>query len=414
MSKPKINQVNISDLRPHQQNPRKRTPLSAGVIQRSLEQFGACRSIVIDENGVVMAGNGTLEEAGQLGIEKVIVVETTGNELVAVKRTNLTKEQWDKYLIADNTASDFSTWDADVLAEIAEQVDLDGFFPTDKLDEVLAELAKQSPGFADKEEDEDDLQDVLDNTGKVESRVKLGDIWALGRHRICCADSTVERNVRALLGDRFNEVGMVWADAPYGMKFDPMKDRTKPFGSASALSEKPIQSIPRPPVIGDDSIDTAIAAFNICRKMTNQFWWGANYYSNYLPPSSCWIVWDKENSGDFADCELAWTDQKSAVRIFRHMWNGCLKASEHGEKRVHPTQKPVKLFTWCAEKYGKPDDIIFDPFLGSGISIIGCEELDDNRTVFGFELSEIYCETILQRFSNFTGIIPELVGRLPE
>lgn len=152
MTAPKIKQAHISELNFDPKNPRKRTTLSAGVIQRSLEQFGACRSIVIDENGTVRAGNGTLEEAGQLGIEKVIVIETTGNELVAVRRTGLTEEQWKKYAIADNTASDFSTWDAKVLEEISQEVDLDGFFPDDKLAEMLGELGKENAntGPADK------------------------------------------------------------------------------------------------------------------------------------------------------------------------------------------------------------------------------------------------------------------------
>ena len=137
-------------------------------------------------------------------------------------------------------------------------------------------------------------------------------------------------------------------------------------------------------------------------------WWGGNYYAHELPPSSCWIVWDKENTGDFADAELAWSNSSTAVRIFKHRWNGMLKDSERGEKRVHPTQKPVALFTWCADRYGKPNDIVFDPFLGSGISIIGSEQLGD-RTCYGCELSEHYCDVILTRFQEFTGIEPELL-----
>jgi site-specific DNA-methyltransferase (adenine-specific) len=78
--------------------------------------------------------------------------------------------------------------------------------------------------------------------------------------------------------------------------------------------------------------------------------WGGNYYAASLPNSSCWIVWDKKNSGN--DCELAWTNQKTA-RKFEHMWNGMVKASEHGQKRVHPTQKPIALAEWCIDNYAK-------------------------------------------------------------
>lgn len=173
MTKPKITETDISELTPDPKNARKRTPLSAGVIQRSLEEFGACRSIVIDENNIVRAGNGTLEEAGQLGIEKAIIIEADGNTIVAVKRKGLTEEQWKKYAIADNTASDFSTWDADVLSEIAGEVDLSSFFPDDKLEEILGQLSTSGGDFTDKEEDEDELNDLLDKVenDEIEPRV---------------------------------------------------------------------------------------------------------------------------------------------------------------------------------------------------------------------------------------------------
>ena len=140
MVKPKITETDISKLTPDPNNARKRTPLSASVIRKSIEQFGMTRSIVLDENGVILAGNGAFEEAGQLGIERVIVVETTGNEIVAVKRTNLTAEQKTQYAIADNTASDFSTWDFDILSELTQEIDLSEFFPDDKLNELLEQL----------------------------------------------------------------------------------------------------------------------------------------------------------------------------------------------------------------------------------------------------------------------------------
>jgi hypothetical protein len=136
----KIREVHVSELNLDPRNPRKRTELSSGVIKKSLEQFGACRSIVIDEDGTVRAGNGTLQEASELGIEKVIIVEATGNELVAVRRAGFTDEQWKQYAVADNTSSDFSGWDAEVLAELSAEVDLSDFFPNDKLDEVLEML----------------------------------------------------------------------------------------------------------------------------------------------------------------------------------------------------------------------------------------------------------------------------------
>ena len=142
-----------------------------------------------------------------------------------------------------------------------------------------------------------------------------------------------------------------------------------------------------------------------------QFWWGANNYANALPPTTCWIVWDKrddQTSNNFADAELAWSNHKSAVRIFRHLWNGLMKASERGERRVHPTQKPVALAAWCFERYGKEGDIILDPFLGSGISVIAAEQMH-NRRVYGCELSPEYVAVVIQRWVDLTGKQPRLV-----
>lgn len=159
MVKPKITETDVSKLIPDPNNARKRTPLSASVIRKSLEQFGAARSIVIDENDVIRAGNGTYEEAGQLGIEKVLVVEADGNTIVAVKRRGLTEEQWKQYAIADNTASDFSTWDFEILEELASEVDLSEFFPDDKLNELLEQLGR-NPVNSDNDSPESSTQEI--------------------------------------------------------------------------------------------------------------------------------------------------------------------------------------------------------------------------------------------------------------
>lgn len=101
--------------------------------------------------------------------------------------------------------------------------------------------------------------------------------------------------------------------------------------------------------------------------------WGANHFISKLPyDSSCWIVWDKENGkNDFADCELAWTNCNSAVRKFTFRWAGMLQGDmKHKEERIHPTQKPVALYSWILDNYAKEGDKIFDPFLGSGSSRI--------------------------------------------
>jgi len=101
--------------------------------------------------------------------------------------------------------------------------------------------------------------------------------------------------------------------------------------------------------------------------------WGGNYF--HLPPVTGWLVWDKINSGDFADCELAWTNLRIAVRQFRHMWNGMLRDSERKEPRVHPTQKPVALMKWCITKCKEKPTVVVDPYMGSAPVGIACMDM---------------------------------------
>jgi len=126
------------------------------------------------------------------------------------------------------------------------------------------------------------------------------------------------------------------------------------------------------------------------RVSRNQIFFGGNYFE--LPPSPCWIVWDKDNGkSDFADCELAWTSFKTAVRIFKWRWQGMLQEDmKHKEVRVHPTQKPVPLMEWIIANYSNPNDLIFDGFMGSGSTGVAAMKL--NRRFIGVELSEEYCE----------------------
>jgi site-specific DNA-methyltransferase (adenine-specific) len=120
----------------------------------------------------------------------------------------------------------------------------------------------------------------------------------------------------------------------------------------------------------------------------NQIIFGGNYYTDYLYPTSCWIVWDKDNGmNDFADCELAWTSFKTATRLHKYQWHGMFQGNmKKKEKRVHPTQKPLPLFTWIVEKYSKKGNLICDPFLGSGTTLAACRLT--NRNCIGFEISD--------------------------
>jgi hypothetical protein len=275
---------------------------------------------------------------------------------------------------------------------IAEGDGLAGF------DDDLADLAERllhqrddEQGIDDGDGDGDgdaDYEDDWDGEEVEECKVSLGDVWQLGRHKLFCGDSCDEAAVLAFLAGV--KPNFVWADPPYGIQAVNNLGGTAPFGSkkdwGTVGGDNLIAAGVYAPIIGDDTIETATKASNLYLQLFNsatQIWWGANYYANVLPNSKCWWVWDKNNTGNFADCELAWVNQDKASRLFKHTWNGMIKESEHGQKRVHPTQKPIALVVEALKVFGGDNNIIFDPFLGSGISILAAEQTGD--TAFGIE-----------------------------
>ena len=138
----------------------------------------------------------------------------------------------------------------------------------------------------------------------------------------------------------------------------------------------------------------------ILRVSNSQVIFGGNYYADLLPASSSWIVWDKQNgANDFADCELAWTSHKKAVRKYTYLWNGMIK--QKPEKRFHPTQKPLALMEWVINNYTKPRDVILDPFMGSGTT--GVAAMRTGRKFIGIELEPEYFDIAAERIKNTTG-----------
>ena len=180
------------------------------------------------------------------------------------------------------------------------------------------------------------------------------------------------------------QVDLVLTDPPYGrneIKNNPSRGQLaspKNYGLGE-WDKKPVDKT---------LLDLVIA------KANRSIVFGGNYF--YLPPSSCWIVWDKDNTGDFADCELAWTNFTSAVRLYKWRWNGMIQEPKHPKDiRSHPTQKPTGLFGLIIADYSKQSDTILDPFLGSGTTCFCAKKL--LRKSIGIEIEEKYCEISARR-----------------
>jgi DNA modification methylase len=159
------------------------------------------------------------------------------------------------------------------------------------------------------------------------------------------------------------QVDLLLTDPPYGIGENHRK-----VASRGALAA--------PKNYGEFSWDEQPASAEAIRMARGcakqQIIFGGNYFEG-LPPSPCWLVWDKENSGDFADCELAWTNFSRAVRIFRWRWNGMIRKGN--EDRYHPTQKPVALMEWCLG-FAPNAETVLDCYMGSGTTGVACVNLD--------------------------------------
>jgi len=197
-----------------------------------------------------------------------------------------------------------------------------------------------------------------------------------------------------------NYIDLILTDPPYGINIGSKIGGNKPFGSNKVtVGGESLCKVKEYTPFDDRKIPSREVFEEMFRISKNQIIFGGNYFVEYLKNSPCWIVWDKDNTGNFADCELAWTSFPTSVRKFKHRWNGMLQENmKWKDKREHPTQKPNKLFRDIIKKYSKEGDIICDPFLGSGTTVIACKQL--NRKFIGFEIIKKYYDITNRRLQQ--------------
>ena len=129
----------ISELKSDHKNARRRTDQSSELIKESLQRYGAARSIVIDEENRILAGNGTIEGAKAAGIKNLRIIETDGDEIIAVKRTGLTEDQKVGLALADNRTADLSEWDQEMLHQLSQEHDITAWFEQDDLAKIIGD-----------------------------------------------------------------------------------------------------------------------------------------------------------------------------------------------------------------------------------------------------------------------------------
>lgn len=192
---------------------------------------------------------------------------------------------------------------------------------------------------------------------------------------------------------------LLCTDPPYGI--GEARDKSSRAGRIRRPGERPTPS----KNYGDSDWDDLPPSDDLLTDLRSRAQWqclfGGNYFT--LPPSSCWLVWDKEASGDFADGELAWTNYRSAVRIKRHLWNGMRRVGN--EQRYHPTQKPLAIMSWAISLCPERPASILDPFMGSGTTLVAAKNLGIRAV--GIEREERYCEIAVKRLAQQT-----LIGAL--
>jgi site-specific DNA-methyltransferase (adenine-specific) len=183
-------------------------------------------------------------------------------------------------------------------------------------------------------------------------------------------------------------------DPPYGIGEDGKKNHSR---------SKQAKAKEYTPKNWDNEPPTAEYFTELFRVSKNQIIWGANHFISRMPyDSACWLIWDKENGeNDFADCEMAWASFGTAVRRFKFRWAGMLQGDmKNKENRIHPTQKPIKLYDWIFANYAKPTDTILDTHLGSGSSRIAAHRA--GLHFVGCEIDEEYFDAAEKRFRNHT------------
>ena len=387
--------IQITQLSLDPKNARKHSQRNLDAIAASLEKFGQRKPIVV-HRGVVLAGNGTLEAAKSLGWTEIEVAEVP--------------EDWDNdtakaYALADNRTAELAEWDESELAkQLLELVDADW---------NIEELGFEVPALSDidGDKDEDEVPEP-----PVEPKTKLGDIYQLGRHRLMCGDSTDLSNLSKVTGGA--KADMAFTDPPYntGMsaKTNAGSTRLNHFFDDNYTDSEWAAFLPK--------IITALDAFTADDSATYiSFAWKRNH--ELLPEIikkfklSNIIIWDKVVHGLGSDYQYTYEvinvckkgkpviDSHQGEQEYQDVWHIQRKVGKNDD---HATAKPVELCERAIRHATRPNGTVLDIFGGSGTTLMAAEQT--NRTCYMMELDPKYCDVIVTRWENLTGLKAELLN----
>lgn len=404
-----IKEAKISDLVFDDKNFNKHTEYGMSLIEKSIRNNGAGRSILIDKNNRIIAGNGVTEIAGQIGLDDVQIVETDGTKIIAVKRTDidLDSKQGREMALADNaTASVDLAWDEEQIQFAEEEFG------------VVAEEWGVNLDF-ETEQPTATEDDFDESTDAITTRCKKGDVWLLGEHLLMCGDSTSADDVAKLMDGA--KADMVFTDPPYGVSIGDKNAKLNSVQKAGRC----VENIKNDTLAPDDLYPILVKAMTNVRENCKD---DASYYVTSpqggelgmmmmmmmmkdagLPVRHI-LVWCK-NSATFSLGRLDYDYQHEPIF---YTWTKSHHNYRGGEYRttiwkydkprkcdLHPTMKPVELVANCLKDCTKEGMSVLDVFGGSGTTLIACEQL--NRKCFMMELDPHYCDVIIARWEKLTG-----------
>ena len=389
----------LKDLIPDPANRRLHPARNLGMVVDALQDVGAARSIVVDEDNVILAGNGVATAAAQAGITTVRVIDADGAELIAVRRSNLTPEQKRRLAMYDNRTAELAEWNVEQLRlDHDAGLDLAPYFDTRELHALFGGAGKTG------RTDPDDAPAVRATT------IVAGDLFTLGPHRLLCGDATRGDTVARLLGDVVPS--LMVTDPPYGVEYDPS-------WRADAGVNQNTQKLGK--VTNDDRADwrEAWALF----PGTTAYVYHAGIKTGLVQTSleavgftlRAQIIWAKDrmalSRGDYHwQHEPCWygvrqgsAGSRTDDRTQTTLWT---IPSRDDAGHTHGTQKPVGCMARPMRNHVAPD--VYEPFAGSGTSLIAAEQLA--RRCFALELEPTYVQVAIDRWEAFTGQTAVKVG----